>query len=70
MIGDCAKLKAKLVREEEQAKWRVWKEKNRERREKEWARQEEKTRKYMIQKGELAVGDGGKTMPTWAFMGR
>ena len=70
MVAECPKLKAKLARDEEQAKWKAWKEKDQARRDEERARREEKTKRSMIARGELAVGDGGKTMPTWPFSGR
>ena len=77
MVANCPKLKAKLARDEEQAKWKAWKEKDqarrdeeRARRDEERARRDEKTKNQMIARGELAVGDGGKTMPVWSFSGR
>ena len=70
MKANCAQLKGKLARDEKRAQWRAWKEKDLERREKQWARQEEKDKEYMIARGELTVGDGGKTMPMWPFSGR
>ena len=62
-------MKAKLARDEEQARWKAWKEKDQARRDEERARREEKTREYMIARGELAVGDGGKPCQRGRFRG-
>lgn len=70
MRNSCPQLRAKAERDRKrEAEMRRREERERVREER-WARQEERDREYKIKKGELAVGDGGKTIPMWAFSGR
>lgn len=74
MRNYCPQLRAKIERERQrEAERRRWEEKERVREEREKAREEENARRETqrrINRGELAVGDGGKTVPMWIFSAR